>query len=148
MILYKYIEAKWGISILTDLRLKVTPPNEFNDPFEFTPQAVNPIESQDPIMLARLNESLRTEGLDSSVETLKKILPVLKKNNSIVKDLPAKLAQADLAARDVASGYFGVLCLSEHETDIRMWAHYGDQNRGVVVGLDFNKEEAGIDGVV
>jgi hypothetical protein len=36
MILYKYADDS-GIRILEDLRLKVTPPNEFNDPFEITP---------------------------------------------------------------------------------------------------------------
>src|SRR5271169_2550932 len=36
MILYKYVD-EFGLKILEDLRLKITPPNEFNDPFEITP---------------------------------------------------------------------------------------------------------------
>lgn len=38
MILYKYAGDS-GLRILEDLRLKVTPPNEFNDPFEVTPNS-------------------------------------------------------------------------------------------------------------
>jgi len=33
---FKYCDAR-GVSILQDLELKITPPNEFNDPFEFRP---------------------------------------------------------------------------------------------------------------
>jgi hypothetical protein len=34
---YKFC-GKYGIEILRNLELKVTPPNQFNDPFEFTPK--------------------------------------------------------------------------------------------------------------
>ena len=36
-LLYKYCDRR-GIDVLDRLRLKVTPPNRFNDPFEVTPQ--------------------------------------------------------------------------------------------------------------
>jgi hypothetical protein len=36
---YKYCSAH-GLDILTSLHLKITPPNQFNDPFEFTPHVV------------------------------------------------------------------------------------------------------------
>ena len=38
MILYKYAGCS-GIRILETLRLRITPPNEFNDPFEITPRS-------------------------------------------------------------------------------------------------------------
>src|SRR5260221_617662 len=38
MIFYKYAGAA-GIKVIVDLRLKITPPNEFNDPFELTPRS-------------------------------------------------------------------------------------------------------------
>lgn len=34
---YKYTSTKFALATLRDLELKVTPPNEFNDPFEFSP---------------------------------------------------------------------------------------------------------------
>jgi hypothetical protein len=36
-VLYKYCN-RWGIDILQNRRLKVTPFNEFNDPFELAPR--------------------------------------------------------------------------------------------------------------
>ena len=34
---YKYI-GHWGASLLSDMRIKISHPKEFNDPFEFQPQ--------------------------------------------------------------------------------------------------------------
>lgn len=36
---YKFC-GKYGLEILRTLELKVTPPNQFNDPFEFTSKDV------------------------------------------------------------------------------------------------------------
>jgi hypothetical protein len=38
---FKYCNET-GVLILKNLQLKVTPPNEFNDPFEFSPVVRNP----------------------------------------------------------------------------------------------------------
>jgi hypothetical protein len=149
MMLYKYTKAKWGIAILRELRLKVSSPKEFNDPFEFTPTTLNPIASLDHEKLVRLNDWLHQQGFEhSSIENLQKILPVLTQNNPTIKNFAMELVNSDMAARDESSDHFGVLCLSEPRTDIRMWAHYGDENRGVAVGLDFDNETSGIGGVV
>src|SRR2546426_6278199 len=149
MLLYKYTSAKWGIAILRELRLKVSPPKEFNDPFEFTPWTTNPITSADPENPAQLNDWLHQQGcLNSSVGSLQRVLPALMQNNPTVREFASKLVDSDMAARDESSAHFGVLCLSEPRADIRMWAHYGDENRGVAVGLDFDNEKAGIGGVV
>jgi hypothetical protein len=127
----------------------VTPPKEFNDPFEFTPTTLNPIASLDHEKLVRLNHWLHQQGLVcSSVESLQKVLPVLMQTNPIVRNFAMELVKSDMAARNEASDYLGVLCLSEPRTDIRMWAHYGDENQGVAVGLDFDNEVSGIGGVV
>ncbi len=45
MILYKYAGAS-GMRILDDLGLKVTPPNELNDPFELTPRSLDRMTRQ------------------------------------------------------------------------------------------------------
>jgi hypothetical protein len=36
-LLYKYLD-RYGLDTIANLELKITPPNEFNDPFEFTPR--------------------------------------------------------------------------------------------------------------
>jgi hypothetical protein len=38
VIVYKYVGDS-GLKIIEGLRLRVTPPNEFNDPFEITPKS-------------------------------------------------------------------------------------------------------------
>ena len=43
-VLYKYCDPR-GIDILQSLRLKVTPPNQFNDPFEFMPRVETEISA-------------------------------------------------------------------------------------------------------
>ncbi len=149
MLLYKYSKAKWAIAILWDLRLRVSPPKEFNDGFEFTPTTTNPIAGLDREQLVRLNNWLHQQGCSvSSVGSLQKVLPVLMRTNPTVRDLALQFVSSDMAARVESSQHFGVLCLAEPRTDIRMWAHYGDENRGVAVGLDFDNETSGISGVV
>ncbi len=37
MSIYKYVSARWGLSFLATGKLKLTPPAEFNDPFELQP---------------------------------------------------------------------------------------------------------------
>src|SRR5438094_5522578 len=37
---YKYMSGYYAVKTLHDLELKITPPNEFNDPFEFSPRVI------------------------------------------------------------------------------------------------------------
>ena len=143
MVLYRYTAAKWGIAILLNLCVRITPPNEFNDPFEFTPTAVNPLNHSD-----QLNDYLRQQGEDSSVESLQKVNPVLRKNNQIASGFGQFLTNTDMTSLSVASQKLGVVCLSKLKDDIRMWGHYGDKHKGVAIGLDFNREVDGINGVI
>ena len=48
-ILYKYSSSANGIKILSDLEIKITPPLDFNDPFDCNPSFGNPL---DPSVLA------------------------------------------------------------------------------------------------
>ena len=143
MVLYKYSSAKWGIEILRELRVRVTPPDEFNDPFEFTPAAVNPLDNP-----KKLSAYLKRQGVAAPVTSLRRIIPVLKKNNEGARRFGRSLADADMAARSAASKNFGVVCLCKSKDDIRMWAHYGAKHKGIALGLDFNREVSGIKGVV
>jgi len=135
MVLYKYSQAKWGIAILRELRLRVTPPNEFNDPFELTPTTSNPLN-----MKEELNAYLQSQGVPSSVESANKVAQALKETSQIASGLGENLSRTDMSSLAEASKVLGVLCLSEPVTDIRMWAYYGDSHRGLAIGLDFEQE--------
>ena len=88
------------------------------------------------------------QGEKSSVESLQRVIPQLKATNQIACAVGDEMISADMDSRNESSEHFGVLCLSKPRTDIRMWAHYGDENRGVAVGLDFDNEVSGPGGVV
>ena len=141
--LYKYSRVKWGIAILRELRLKVSPPEEFNDPFEFTPATMNPLDN-----IEELNEYMLEQGENSSVASLQKVIPWLKTSSQAAKEFGPNMVRGDMESLSEASKHFGVLCLSEPRADIRMWAHYGDNHRGVAVGLDLDNEVSGIGGAV
>jgi len=55
--LYKYFTRKNGTSILRDLEVKITPPAEFNDPFEFSPRYPT---GHDETSLKRAREAFET----------------------------------------------------------------------------------------
>jgi hypothetical protein len=133
-ILYKYSQAKWGISILRELRLRLTPPSEFNDPFEFTPVTANPLNTPN-----ELQTYLQEKGESSSIESLKKVIPALKVNNRIAREFGSNLTESDMDEQIEAGKVLGVLCLSKPHADMRMWAYYGDSHRGLAIGLDFER---------
>ena len=61
MILYKYCNQN-GLNILRDLKIKITPPSEFNDPFEFLPTAQEKFSkkwAQEQIKIKTIQNELR-----------------------------------------------------------------------------------------
>jgi hypothetical protein len=70
VILYKYVDTnRRGIDILRSLRLKVTPPVEFDDPFEFAPRVPDDLSHsgaeqilQNPKVLRGAYDLLRSSG--------------------------------------------------------------------------------------
>jgi hypothetical protein len=145
MILYKYCSPR-GVDILESLRIKVTPPIEFNDPFEFTPQIVGTIPLQhiermltDPAFLSHaypvhmaagtfsgskteFDHYMREQKTSQSQEFLKGGLPIVVK---VLRTIHLVNLSKDI----------GLLCLSEKDKDILMWSHYSDGHTGLVVGL-------------
>ena len=55
---YKYCDAR-GTDILLKLRLKITPPNRFNDPFEFAPRIKPTVARQEARRLVKARQSER-----------------------------------------------------------------------------------------
>jgi hypothetical protein len=153
-ILYRYMTAAHGLSLLRDPWLKITPPINFNDPYELTPRASRRHNSQ----LARL--ILEDEGGRQGVANiLNERLRTLLKGQHFVAleqgDLPGMVrrrpklwrafmrdylrATGTVFAMDflrIASRFHGVACFSEDPLNRVMWAQYGDNARGVVVGFD------------
>ncbi len=146
MIFYKYA-GKSGFEILEDLRLKITPPNEFNDPFELTPRSkftitvdymLNRVHS-DPESFRNPYENMVThEGYPYSFKRFLADLPAViplqfKKFKKLYRE---EQIQNDLGSLDEASKLMGILCVSKPNNSIPMWSHYANYHQGVAFGLD------------
>src|ERR1051325_2912021 len=144
-IAYKYSSER-GLSIIEDLEVKITPPNQFNDPFEFTPHLIcsNPG--------ARAVRMLRNKGTLRAIYEMKKAegflhgsfqdyqMRVKARGPEFVNELkdliPVASAWTQNGFLDEISSTEGVLCLSSRNESILMWGHYSDSHKGVVIGFD------------
>jgi hypothetical protein len=149
MQLYKYAGLA-GLKILEDLRLKVTPPNQFNDPFELTPRSRVTIKQGDMIEKVKnnpeyfrpvYNDMVEKEGYPYSFSKFLDDLPaqINKQYNKFLKLYGDALVEQDLASLNDASNYIGILCLTSTNNSIPMWSYYTDHHRGMVVGFDLNQ---------
>jgi hypothetical protein len=137
---YKYCDH-YGVDILRNLELKITPPNQFNDPFEFTPHCVcsdrqgkvmSLITPEDIEFLKDAFETERENGrFTGTFEEFRKVADA-----HASQAIPATMQQLQIQYLDNISHHSGVLCLSERRNSIIMWGHYGDRHRGLVIGLD------------
>jgi Protein of unknown function (DUF2971) len=146
MILYKY-SGPSGIKILEGMRLKVTPPNELNDPFEVTPCSRNSMTRSFIIRKAKTDPGhfretydllVANEGFKGTLSDVVEALKTLprKKYSEFLKLYKQGLIDRDLRSREDASRSVVVLCLSAVNDSVPMWSHYGDHHKGVVVGFD------------
>jgi hypothetical protein len=147
-IVYKFC-SKYGLEILRNLELKVTPPNQLNDPFEFTP---NTFCSDAAGYAKRIFE----HGIDgvgfkkfydyrhSRGKYLGTFREFQEKYKDKIPTLIAMLAKApqdtsplhDKSFLDEVSKQYGILCLSQRRDKILMWGHYCDMPLGLVIGFD------------
>lgn len=72
MSVYKYMSARWGLAFLATERLKLTPPAEFNDPFELQPPVPELFGEQH--LLREFDASVQGHVLQSLAEALAKAL--------------------------------------------------------------------------
>jgi hypothetical protein len=132
-ILYKYCDPG-GIDVLANLRLRVTPPNRFNDPFEFEPKLTATLSRsrvkrmvipKDRLreVWADLCEKGRFRGSFRDFRRLarERLSPLVE---SYRQSLSKEAAQNKKDLARSLSERFAVFCLSEVRDDILMWSHY------------------------
>jgi len=142
-LLYKYCDHR-GIDILDRLRLKVTPPNRFNDPFEFTPQ-MQELSSEAALRYVFDEDAMR-EIYPNMVKSgqfsgsfaafrheIGRRSPKLAKG--LIETYPQIAEQLRRGFIDMISQTLGVICLSTVSDDILMWGHYTKSHTGMVIGL-------------
>ena len=157
MVLYKYASGESGIKVLQDLRLKITPPNEFNDPFELTPRSKFTITLNDMLNRVRncpeyyrgVFEDMKKDGhsqtFEQFIETLPKVLPIkFKEFRNLMRK---KLVERDMQVINEASRTNGILCVSKKPNSIQMWSHYANHHKGIAIGLDLSKAGGALKGL-
>jgi hypothetical protein len=145
MILYKYA-GDTGINVIENLRLKVTPPNEFNDPFELTPRAKFVWKSEEMVERARKDpnyyrcvyENLKGDGYTGTFEEFAAQLPqaIPRRFKEFKGIMRQKLTATDMTSIHKSSQTLGILCLSKPRDSIPMWSHYAKQHEGIAIGLE------------
>jgi hypothetical protein len=122
-ILYKYVGVG-GLDILEALRLKISSPVGFNDPFEFAPLFKKPTVSV----------VQQTNKMNLPPDVLERFSNLFVSNwgEEEIRWLRATLSK-------FVDENFGVICLSDKNDDLLMWAHYGDRHSGLCIGFDFSQ---------
>jgi hypothetical protein len=145
MIFYKYF-GELGIKVIEDLRLKISPPNEFNDPFELTPRSKFTITIADMVNRAKIDpdhfrgvfEDMRNDGYPHTFERFIAEFPTIipLKFKEFKKLMLRELMKQDMKSLDEASEKLGILCASKIPNSIPMWSHYADHHKGIAIGLN------------
>jgi hypothetical protein len=141
MRLFKYT-SHFGLAILHDLQLKVTPPNELNDPFEFSPYPTGKITEQ------QVQRYVNNFSPRQFYDELKKRGEKLPPFEDLAADIGPSVAASGVpfvqrgfetavaGHLDAVSRKFGLVCFTERENNILMWSHYSDSHKGVLLEFD------------
>jgi hypothetical protein len=128
-----------GLKVLVNRSLKVTPPNEFNDPFEFSP-IIRPSETveqqiEDISSRAFFDQHFPAHPNWRSFAHYKECI------QSKMHTAKARLATGSLELANCfqdnflpsASKIVGVICFSSEATQPLMWAHYASAHTGLML---------------
>ena len=138
--LYKYCDTN-GFGILEKSKLRLTKFESFNDPFELVfgidedsaPSNIKREYEEDPNVINKWKTILDEQNMVYDNNSLNDIIE--KYTEFIIidhKNIPNILKKQ-------WNDTIGIVCLSETMDVIQMWAHYADNHKGIVVGIDENE---------
>lgn len=135
--LYKYCKTD-GFDILNNCRLKLKRFKDFNDPFELefgidentAPTNIKKEYEENPNIIKAWALTLDDQNISYDKNSLEDILE--KFTEFQVKDF--KGAKKEL--RENQNTEMRIACFSESPDVIQMWAHYTDDHKGIVVGIE------------
>lgn len=137
-IIYQFGEPFGSLCVLKNLTLKVTPPREFNDPFEFTPRMSHEFDSA----------IISKENIASAAAISGPPPADVEKIRASIRAYPEEIGRAfaphfsELCRKTVrdyrqkVTDGFGVICFSHSRQSILMWSHYAAKHTGIVIGFD------------
>ena len=150
-VLYKYTSSESAVKILQNCTMKLTPPVDFDDPFEFEPGKPTRPDPGTPnfkkYMLPTIkkrtyyNSFCKNTGFEDNYQSY---------INKINSDLLFVSEVSEIGEKQgfllsakkipkIKSDLFGIFCLSEVCNDILMWSHYADGHKGVCIGFKVKK---------
>ncbi|HDY7648843.1 TPA: DUF2971 domain-containing protein [Vibrio vulnificus] len=149
MKLYKYLHPD-RIDVLKNRAIRFSPPNAFNDPFEFKPvisglasdsyidaYMKENLDSMVESELSKLPEHIRSQIPNSKFQELVKLYV---KNNSEVFNAVMNKAKEHVSAAltETSNELIGVLSLTEKADNLLMWSHYAESHSGYCIGFKSN----------
>lgn len=147
--LFKYLEPD-RIDVLDSNLIRFTQPADFNDPFEFKPviSTLASKEEMDEAFEIKIKSLIKTE-LEKTPPKLRKLispaqLEALTRQNygqywpEINNQLSAIGGVVAQTFAEKSNEMFGVLSLTEKNSNLLMWAHYARSHTGFCVGFDNN----------
>ena len=143
--LYKYVSSS-GLDILINQRIKATPPNRFNDVFEFQPLFEGKPSNRMVKRHLRNNNDLHGQyemdrKLGRTGESFKEYKKRMRAmHREIVPAIATQVAEKIDIQRhtmiDRLSHLIGVICFTTVPNSLLMWAHYATSHSGLVVEFD------------
>lgn len=145
MPLFKYC-GESGLKVLTNLEIKVTPPIECNDPFEFSP-----VVSCGDREAQALRDTQRVIDHPAFFQANRASFPqcrdfgefqsfVRTNFNRVADSIEAETPKMDSQFQEeilsTFSEKFGVICFSSAPTEHLMWAHYASSHTGILIEFD------------
>ncbi|MDD5771934.1 MAG: DUF2971 domain-containing protein [bacterium] len=131
--LYKYCKID-GFDILLKARLRLSLRKDFNDPFELlfsfdeksTLEELRWLHENDPDLINGFKKLLKDLKIDYD------------ENSSIDVLLKGILHDKKIFYKiwDEYCGKMGITCFSRKSDIIQMWAHYAENHKGIVIGID------------
>jgi len=147
--LFKYCDQR-GIDILQSLRLKVTPPIRFNDPFEFMPKVafvITPEKITSGLRSKRMLHQLwKQMKIPLDFETFRNLYLNRfeqvgeRRVKATLKKLQADADNARDGILEFMSAAFALACYSEVADNFLMWSHYTAGHQGMVIEFNVGNE--------
>lgn len=157
---YKYLPRR--LEVLGRLQLRLSPPSALNDPLESQPSVRAAANAATLVRVMNetgyIGRELSESARDSFPRPFRRFWPleagatvlgwvaaragfskaVADKFNQLIGDTPGLEVVRQIASNGIAEAMekLGVLSLSATPASILMWAHYADEGRGFVLGLD------------
>jgi hypothetical protein len=124
-ILFQYCSES-AIDIFENRRIKSSTPSTLNDPFEWKPS---------------VDEEVTPDQIWDTMVTLHKKRPLhVPPNRTVVARMKAEVPDAAKRHQDQFGSdlekHTRIICLSQRNDGILMWAHYADRHKGFVVGFN------------